>query len=389
MRAMNIFQKSVVLVLGLVSFSSCSDNKTTESVFPEQASFECRNSTLAKRYIVGWEDGSYSVEHAESDDDLRENFISRKLDQIKHIDRDIYIQTQQSNSEVSNQAAPANWGPEKIDADLVWAQGFKGQNIIVGVVDGYVDKSHVQLSGNVISAEQYNQEINNPQLNQHGTHVTGIIAADPRLGPISGVAPSVQVVSGQFLGNQGGGSLGDGIIAMNAVAAKGARIINLSWGGAPCADNLRAAMLDLSSKGHLLVTASGNEGVNSDFNATYPAAFNLMTQINVAASTIDDFLIYFSNRGTKTVQLAAPGVDIVSTVPGNSYKSMDGTSMAAPMVTGSAALIWSAYPNASAQQVRTALMSSVDVPINQLQVSTRGRLNVKKSLDALKALIAQ
>ncbi len=389
MRAMNIFQKSVVLVLGLVSFSSCSDNKTAESVFPEQASLECRSAALANRYIVSWEDGTYSIEHAESDSDLRENFITEKIDQIKHIDRDIFIQTKQTNSEVSAQSAPTNWGPEKIDADLVWAQGFKGQNIIVGVVDGFVDKSHVQLSGNVISALQYNQELNNPQLNQHGTHVTGIIAADPKLGPISGVAPAAKVVSGQFLGNEGGGSLGEGIIAMNAVAAKGARVINLSWGGAPCADNLRSAMQDLSNKGHLLITASGNEGINSDFNATYPAAFNLLTQVNVAATTIDDFLIYFSNRGIKTVQLAAPGVDIASTVPGNSYKLMDGTSMAAPMVTGSAALIWSAYPNASAQQVRSALLSSVDIPANQLQVSTRGRLNVKKSLDALKALIAQ
>ncbi len=387
MRAMNIFQKSVVLVLGLVSFSSCSDNKTTESVFPEQASLECRNSTLSKRYIVKWEDGTYSIEHAESDNDLRENFISQKINQIKHIDRDIYIQTKQSNSEITEQAAPTNWGPEKIDADLVWAQGFRGQNIIVGVVDGFVDKSHAQLSGNVISAVQYNQEINNPQLNQHGTHVTGIIAANPKFGPISGVAPEVKVVSGQFLGNEGGGSLGEGIMAMNAVAAKGARVINLSWGGAPCADNLRAAMQDLSNNGHLLITASGNEGINSDYTATYPAAFNLLTQINVAATTIDDFLIYFSNRGIKTVQLAAPGVDIVSTVPGNSYKSMDGTSMAAPMVTGSAALIWSAYPNATAQQIRTALLSSVDIPTNQLQVSTRGRLNVKKSLDALKAML--
>ncbi len=387
MRAMNIFQKSVVLVLGLVSFSSCSDNKTTESVFPEQASLECRNSTLSKRYIVKWEDGTYSIEHAESDNDLRENFISQKINQIKHIDRDIYIQTKQSNSEITEQAAPTNWGPEKIDADLVWAQGFRGQNIIVGVVDGFVDKSHAQLSGNVISAVQYNQEINNPQLNQHGTHVTGIIAANPKFGPISGVAPEVKVVSGQFLGNEGGGSLGEGIMAMNAVAAKGARVINLSWGGAPCADNLRAAMQDLSNNGHLLITASGNEGINSDYTATYPAAFNLLTQINVAATTIDDFLIYFSNRGIKTVQLAAPGVDIVSTVPGNSYKSMDGTSMAAPMVTGSAALIWSAYPNATAQQIRTALLSSVDIPTNQLQVSTRGRLNVKKSLDTLKAML--
>ncbi len=346
-------------------------------------------STLSNRYIVSWEDGTYSVEHAESDLDLRENFISQKIDQIKHIDRDIYIQTKQANSEITEQAAPANWGPDKIDADLVWAQGFKGQNIIVGVVDGFVDKSHVQLSGNVISAVQYNQEINNPQLNKHGTHVTGIIAADPKFGPVSGVAPEVKVVSGQFLGNGGGGSLGEGIIAMNAVAAKGARVINLSWGGAPCADNLRAAMQDLSNKGHLLITASGNEGINSDFNATYPAAFNLLTQINVAATTIDDFLIYFSNRGIKTVQLAAPGVGIVSTVPDNNYLSMDGTSMAAPMVTGSAALIWSAYPNATAQQIRTALLSSVDVPANQLQVSTRGRLNVKKSLDALKAIISQ
>jgi subtilisin family serine protease len=382
-----------LLVLGLVILTGCNNGKSKESVFSETAQASCVSNSLSNRYVVQWEDGSITVEttdHGTTDNDFRESFVKDNLALIKHVDRDYKIQLRpmaKSSDDVQANAATLSWGPTKIGAEQVWAQGYKGQGVKVGVIDGMVDSTHVQLANNVISNEQFNQETNNPNLNTHGTHVAGIIAADPNLGSVGGVAPSAKILAGQFIGNGGGGSLGDAILAMNSVANKGAKIINMSWGGAGCVASLKDAVTALSDRGILVVTAAGNEGVNSDYTPDYPAAFRLANQINVAATTSDDRFISFSNRGYRTVNIGAPGVGIYSTIPGNRIDDMDGTSMAAPMVSGAAALLWSAVPAATAQQIKQALFSSVDV-YSEYQVSTRGRVNVKKALDALRAMLS-
>ena len=381
-----------LLALGLVILTGCNNGKTKESVFSENAQSFCEANTLKNRYVVQWEDGSITVEKSkagQSDDEFRETFVKDNLALIKHVDRDFQIRVRPmaKSSDVQTSATNLSWGPERMQADLVWAQGYKGQGVRVGVVDGMVDPSHVQLSNNIVSAEQFNNEINDPNLNVHGTHVAGIIAADPNFGPVGGVAPSAKILSGQFISNSGGGSLGEAILAMNSVANKGAKIINMSWGGAGCVTSLKDAVESLSNRGILIVTAAGNEGVNSDYSPDYPAAFRLANQINVAATTIDDRFISFSNRGIHTVNVGAPGVSIYSTIPGNRIDDMDGTSMAAPMVSGAAALLWSAVPAATAQQIKQAIYSSVDI-YPEYQVSTRGRVNVKKALDALRAMLS-
>lgn len=389
-RTMRNKLKIILLALGLVILTGCNNGKTTESVFSETAQSYCEANTLKNRYVVQWEDGTITVEKTDahvSDDYFRETFVKNNLALIKHVDRDFQIKLRTTtSSDVQATATNLSWGPERMEADKVWSQGYTGQGVKVGVVDGMVDASHVQLSGNVISAEQFNNEVNNPNLNVHGTHVAGIIAADPNLGPVGGVAPSAKILSGQFISNAGGGSLGEAILAMNSVANKGAKIINMSWGGAGCVTSLKDAVQSLSNRGILIVTAAGNDGTNSDYSPDYPAAFRLANQINVAATTIDDRFISFSNRGIHTVNVAAPGVSIYSTIPGNRIDDMDGTSMAAPMVSGAAALLWSAVPAATAQQIKQAIYSSVDM-YPEYQVSTRGRVNVKKALDALRAML--
>lgn len=383
-----------VFFLVLISFVllGCDNGKTTETVFPNTALAACASQAVQQRYIVQWEDGRYTIEttpEGVSDEQFKDSFVKKNLALLKYVEKDYRVRVIKNSSDRVEQAAVnLNWGPAKIEADYLWNLGFTGRNIKVGVVDGFVDASHVQLAGNIFSAEQFNSETNNPALNKHGTHVAGIIAADPRYGSVGGVAPSAQIISGQFIGNDGGGSLGDAIIAMNSVANKGARVINMSWGGAPCVQNLQSAVKALSDRGILIVTASGNEGVNSDYSPTYPAAFSFLNQINVAASTTDDFLISFSNRGYRTVNVAAPGVGIYSTVPGNRIESMDGTSMAAPLVAGTAALLWSAFPNASSQQIKSAIYSSIDIPSGRdFQVSTRGRINARKAYDQLRLML--
>jgi subtilisin family serine protease len=378
----------IVLALGLTLTTSCSKSKTVESVSTQNNSDACLATVVPHRYIIQWEDGSYSIEHGTSDSDFKKEFIEKKLSLIKRVDRDhrIHLKIQNTNEVTASKSGGINWGPDKVEAPAVWSKGFQGQNVLVGVVDGMIDSTHSQLAANISSAQQFNQEINDPNRNKHGSHVAGIIAANPNTGPLTGVAPKAKIVGGQFIGNDGGGSLGDAIIAMNTVAGLGAKIINMSWGGAPCVQNLKSAMERLSNQGVLLITAAGNEGTNSDYSPAYPAAFGLMNQINVAATTVDDFMIYFSNRGYRTVNIGAPGVGIFSTVPGNKIESMDGTSMSAPLVSGVAALLLSAYPTASAQQIKTAIMNSVDMYSGDLQVSSHGRINAKKALAELQRI---
>lgn len=380
------------LATGLCLFflQSCKNAKTVESVSAQNNSDACLATALSSRFVVQWEDGTYTVEYDKSLEDFKKNFIEKKLSLIKHVDRDHRIQLKIQNSNEVNTLAVGgglNWGPNKVEASAVWSQGFRGENILVGVVDGMVDSSQAQLTPNIFSVQQFNSEVNDPIKNKHGTHVSGIIAADPNAGPATGVAPRAKIIGGQFISNDGGGSLGDAIIAMNAVADSGARIINMSWGGAPCVQNLKSAMEQLSDRGIILVTAAGNEGVNSDFAPTYPAAFGVAHQINVAATTVDDFMISFSNRGLRTVNIGAPGVGIFSTIPGNRIEAMDGTSMSAPLVSGVAALLLSARPFATALQIKTAILNSADVNNGGLQVTSHGRINARRALEELQRLI--
>jgi subtilisin family serine protease len=382
--------KTLILFLAL-GLSACSQGSSS---YPLQDppggndQLACPNALIKNRYIVQWNDGRYTIVNAENEESFKRNFIDPQLDKIKHIDRDMRIQVNPVVSSGDFESfASNNWGPQKIQADQVWNEGFQGNGVIVGVVDGMVDKNHVQLKNNVASTQQFNQETNNPSKNIHGTHVAGIIAADPTLGPVSGIAPKAKIVGGQFIGNNGGGSLGDAILALNSVANRGAKIINMSWGGAGCAQNLSDALKSLSDRGILLVTAAGNEGSNSDISPTFPAGYGFARQINVAATDSFDMMALFSTRGSRTVNIAAPGVGIVSTIPSNQYQSMDGTSMAAPMVSGAAALLWGAVPSATVDQIKNALLKAVDLsPGNEYQVSSKGRLNVKKALDELRQL---
>jgi len=158
----------------------------------------------------------------------------------------------------------------------------------------------------------------------------------------------------------------------------GARVANNSWGGGAPNQGIQTAFAD-SSTFHLV--AAGNDGKNNDTRPTYPANYDLPNIVTVAATDHNDQLANFSNYGGRTVDLAAPGVDIVSTVPGGKYSKMSGTSMATPHVTGAAGLIVSEFPNISNGELRSRLLDTVDQK-SQLQgeVITGGRLNVANAL---------
>ena len=400
-----------------VLLSACGGVKTTDNVFPASTN-ACAQSASVTRFIVGWEDGSYTVESGESPEKFRSEFVSKNLHLIRHVDQDYRAKLHVDDVKAlaaDPTSQSLNWGPQAIDASSVWSQNIEGSGVIVGVVDGMVDVTHQQLTNNILvnSGEipnnsvdddhngfvddykgiQVNSETNDPVQNRHGTHVSGIIAADPNQGPIEGVAPKVKIVPAQFIANDGGGSIGDAIVALNYVASRGAKIINMSWGLDPCMDvpNLRSTLNDLSNRGILLVTAAGNGdssgvGINMDSTPSFPSAYNFVNQLNVAASTQSSVLVGFSNYGIKTVHVAAPGVGIYSTTPLNQIETMSGTSMAAPMVSGAAALLWSAIPSATAAQIKQAIINSVSRPSTPLRVSSGGIINVYDALSQLHSI---
>src|SRR5262249_279268 len=138
------------------------------------------------------------------------------------------------------------------------------------------------------------------------------------------------------------------------------------------------------AEGMLFVAAAGNNGVDNDTALTYPASYNLDNIIAVAATDHNDALASFSNYGATTVDLAAPGVDILSTTPGNTYSTYSGTSMATPHVAGVAALAWGVAPTATYQQVRDALFAGADpVPALNGRPLTGRRLNAFGTLQQL------
>lgn len=404
-----------LIALSLI-FSSCAQKKTENSVMTSSA--ECTGEALTNRFIVQWEDGSFSIEHGNSPEEFRDTFVKDNLELIRHVDIDQKIQlvkpnqinVQSADNVEASVAGMMNWGQNMIQAPTLWNQNIKGDGVVVAVIDGMVDVTHSQLQPNIlvntgeipnngidddgngfvddVYGIQVNQGVNDPTKNTHGSHVAGIIAADPNFGPINGVAPKAKILPAQFIDNDGGGSVGDAIVAMNYAGKRGAKIMNMSWGGSPCLPSLKSAMKTLSDNGVLLVTAAGNEGINVDYDPSYPSAFNMFNQINVAAASSDDLMIYFSNRGFRNVHVAAPGVDIFSTIPGNKIAAESGTSMASPMTAGAAALLWGAFPTATAQQVKQALLRGVDITAgHEYQVSTRGRINVNKSYTALKSML--
>lgn len=394
-------------------FTACSNNKTSNTVFPENGALDssaCTGKAIENKFIVQWEDGNFSVESAESAEDFKKSFIEPNLEHIRFVeyDRQLKIETA---TEVRTSSVSDSWGQDKISARAVWAEGIYGQNVKVAVVDSIVDVTHPQIQpriavntgeipnngidddGNGVIDDYYGaafisvpSSVKTPS--SHGTHVAGIIAADSRYGSVEGVAPQAQIIPAQFITNDGGGSLGDAVLAMQYSANRGAKIINASWGGAPCVASLRSAFTELQSKGVLIIVAAGNEGRDIDVFPEFPASFGLSNQITVAAASVSDFMTSWSNSGFNFVHVAAPGERILSTIPGNSTAYMEGTSMAAPFVSGAAALLWSAKPDASASQIRTAILQSVDVSAgHEFKVNTRGRINVEKALAKLRQLV--
>jgi subtilisin family serine protease len=234
----------------------------------------------------------------------------------------------------------------------------------------------------------------------HGTHVAGIIGAKGNNGiGISGIAQTVSIIA-MKIGDSSGAITGDLAAMTKLVELKqtyGVNIVaaNASYGyyGPPMQQD-RDAIALMSSAGILLVASAGNSNRNNDGGVRhYPSDYDLPNVIGVAATSNNDSRAYYSSYGRTSIDVGAPGGamssasdprGILSTLPNNTYGFQEGTSMAAPYVTGMAALLKAAKPTATAAEIRTAILNGVDKNSALTQfVATGGRVNARKSLDLL------
>jgi subtilisin family serine protease len=224
---------------------------------------------------------------------------------------------------------------------------------------------------------------NNPfDDNGHGTHVSGTIGAMGNSGVgVTGINWSVSIMALKFLDANGSGYDSGAVNALNYAVAHGASISNNSWGGASYDPSLLAAIQNAQAHGDIFVAAAGNNGQNLAVSPTYPASYNLDNMVVVAATDRNDQLASFSNYGAGSVALAAPGVEILSTTPNNTYSWYSGTSMAAPHVTGVLALLKSQHPSWSYGQLINQILSTADpLPGLQGKTKTGGRLDAAAAL---------
>ena len=225
--------------------------------------------------------------------------------------------------------------------------------------------------------------------NGHGTYCAGIIGAEcgNNLG-ICGLNWKIQIMSLKFINAGGFGNVADAVEALNyALDRKSAgvnlRVINASWGLTEHSRALEDMIRKTNQAGILFVAASGSTSRDNDATPRYPASYNIGNIISVAATDKSGALAQFSNYGAKSVHLAAPGKNILTTALGNDYKECSGTSMAAAVLTGVAALALSNHPNHSVDQLRSQLLRSVDkLPDLQGKVTTGGRINASKAVAA-------
>jgi subtilisin family serine protease len=296
--------------------------------------------------------------------------------------------------------ASVAWNNNKIGSSTVFVgiidEGYQFDHVDLfanaGVNPGEIPGNGLDDDGNGYKDDVYgwdfdgnNNTVYDGTGDDHGTHVAGTIGAVGGNGiGVAGVNWSVKMMSAKFLGASGG-TAANAVKAVDYFTNLKTRVTNPvpiiatnnSWGGGGYTQSLFDAIQRANNAGILFVAAAGNSGVNIDKRLSYPAAYSNPNVISVASITSTGSLSSFSNFGAKNVDLGAPGSAITSTLPGNTYGSYNGTSMATPHVTGAAALYKSLYPGATAAAIKAAILNS-STPTSSLagRCVTGGRLNV-------------
>lgn len=267
------------------------------------------------------------------------------------------------------------WALPKIKAPQAWDTTKGSKTVKVGILDTGIS-AHNDLNANMSTGLGWNfidNNSNTSDYDSHGTHVAGIVGAVGNNNQgISGVCWNVSLVPLKF-----NGSVSQVSEALTYAMENDISIVNMSWWNFPDDPVLSQAIRNYTG---LFVCIAGNAGTDIDNTKNYPASFKHSNMIVVGSSDSNDQKAGSSNYGVNTVDLFAPGDNIYSTVP-NGYANFSGTSMAAPQVTGVAALIKARYPNAPASMIKNRIIGSVDrVSSLNEYCKTGGRLNAYKAL---------
>ncbi len=344
----------------------------------------------------------------------------KKNPKVRYVEPDYELHIVQT---IPNDLHPNLWGlnntgvyaggtPDAdIDAPEAWDIQTGSENVVVAVIDTGLDYNHVDLSSNAwtnpgeipgngvdddnngyvddfYGYDFYHGDSDPLDDHGHGTHCSGTIAAVGNNGiGIVGINWRARIMALKAFNQYGSGSTLAAIASIEYVAMmkqRGIPVVAMSnsWGNTTYSQSMHDAISAANDEGILFVAAAGNYSRDNDATPFYPASYNVPNVISVAASDYNDNLASFSCYGATSVDLAAPGVSILSTVLGNGYSYWNGTSMATPHVTGVAALVRAEFPGITHIDIKGRILGGVD-PIPGLagKVATGGRLNARGALD--------
>ncbi len=351
------------------------------------------------------------------------SMASRSLE-LKNFKKEPNINVKKENTIIVNDPAMnQKWGLKVTDSLKAWSVSKGSHDIVVAIIDTGIDTKHEDLKNNLwVNPGEIGKDIHgrdkrtngfdddgnglkddvhgwnfvsgNDDISDnhgHGTHIAGIIGAEKGNGKgVAGVSPNVSLMILKYYDPKAAGmnNLSNTVHAIRYAIKNGANIINYSGGGLEPSGDEKAAIALARKKGILVVAAAGNERSNSDLKAYYPADYDLDNIISVTAVNKGSALngaggdiLPSSNFGTKSVDIAAPGNDILSTVPGGKYKRMTGTSQATAFVSGVAALIMANNPDLKAYQISKILQQTGD-----MEPSLKGKTRYKKRINSYRAL---
>lgn len=343
------------------------------------------------------------------------NLNARELEKSEVISKTDKVENEPS-ALFNDPAIKQAWGLKKSDAARAWKVTKGSKDILVAVIDTGVDNAHEDLrenlwknpgetgfdkngkdkasngidddkNGYIDDINGWNFVSNNNELTDnhgHGTHIAGIIGAvaENKKG-ISGIAPDVSLMIIKYYDPKvtNTDNLKNTINSINYAIKMGAQIINYSGGGTDYSQDEFEAVKRAEKQGILFVAAAGNERSNSDQFHYYPADYKLTNIISVTALDPSKEVLASSNFGIETVDIAAPGQNIISTLPGNNYGFMTGTSQATAFVSGAAVLVKANKPEFKFEDIKRYILSTGD-PSTTLALKTR----TSRSLNLFKAL---
>ena len=315
-------------------------------------------------------------------------------------------------------------GTPEADIDVVaaWDITTGSSDVIVAVIDSGIDYNHLDLAANMFrntadcnnngidddgngfvddcfGIDTVNNDSDPIDDNNHGTHVAGIIGAvGNNSAGVVGINWNIKIMACKFVNASGSGTMADAIDCLDYVKIMKDRGLNIiatsnSWGGGGFSQALLDAIEAHRQRGMLFITAAGNGnifgiGQNNDTTPFYPCNYYLPNVICVASTTRTDARSTFSNFGSRTVHVGAPGSEILSSIRGNSYASLSGTSMATPHVTGVAALLQAHDPSLDWRGIKNLILAGGDNVTSLTNTITKKRLNAFGALTCANSNVA-